>query len=159
MEIPQRLFGVTRPLGSPKSDSSFSARPFKTESQVSLARAPNTEFHLSKECCTRLQRPLTELAMPTLQLVNIAVACNLRTCAVCRLHGAKYAVCRLHGTQNADCMVTEETKDPSKTCDSFSKFQRNLRFSARINFLTKLPNLKENNLCLFDNGYYSFSCL
>ena len=33
------------------------------------------------------------------------VACNLRTCAVCRLHGAKYAVCRLHGTQSADCMV------------------------------------------------------
>ena len=87
------------------------------------------------------------------------VACNLRTCAVCRLHGAKYAVCRLHGTQSADCMVTVQTKDPSKTCDSFSKFQRNLRFSARINFLTKLPNLKENNLCLFDNGYYSFSCL
>ena len=86
------------------------------------------------------------------------VACNLRTCAVCRLHGAKYAVCRLHGTQSADCMVTVQTKDPSKTCDSFSKFQRNLRFSARINFLTKLPNLKENNLCLFDNGYYSFSC-
>ena len=87
------------------------------------------------------------------------VACNLRTCVVCRLHGAKYAVCRLHGTQSADCMVTVQTKDPSKTCDSFSKFQRNLRFSARINFLTKLPNLKENNLCLFDNGYYSFSCL
>ena len=56
-------------------------------------------------------------------------------------------------------MVTVQTKDPSKTCDSFSKFQRNLRFSARINFLTKLPNLKENNLCLFDNGYYSLSCL
>ena len=56
-------------------------------------------------------------------------------------------------------MATVQTKDPSKTCDSFSKFQRNLRFSARINFLTKLPNLKENNLCLFDNGYYSFSCL
>ena len=73
----------------------------------------------------------------------IYVACNLRTCAVCRLHGAKYAVCRLHGTQSADCMVTVRTKDPSKTCDSFSKFQRNLRFSARINFLTKLPNLKE----------------
>ena len=119
----------------------------------------------------------------------VYVACNLRTCAVCRLHGAKYAVCRLHGkqsadcmvtvfvcncciccmqsenlrslhgTQSADCMVTVQTKDPSKTCDSFSKFQRNLRFSARINFLTKLPNLKENNLCLFDNGYYSFSCL
>ena len=87
------------------------------------------------------------------------VACNLRTCAVCRLHGAKYAVCRLHGTQSADCMVTVQTKDPSKTCDSFSKFQRNLRFSARINFLTKLPHLKENNLCLFDIGYYSFSCL
>ena len=67
------------------------------------------------------------------------VACNLRTCAVCRLHGAKYAVCRLHGakyavcrlhgakyavcrlhgTQSADCMVTVQTKDPSKTCDSF----------------------------------------
>ena len=31
------------------------------------------------------------------QLVYIYVACNLRTCAVCRLHGAKYAVCRLHG--------------------------------------------------------------
>ena len=61
--------------------------------------------------------------------------------------------------QSADCMVTVQTKDPSKTCDSFSKFQRNLRFSARINSLTKLPNLKENNLCLFDNGYYSFSCL
>ena len=61
--------------------------------------------------------------------------------------------------QSADCMVTVQTKDPSKTCDSFSKFQRNLRFSARINFLTKLPHLKENNLCLFDNGYYSFSCL
>ena len=61
--------------------------------------------------------------------------------------------------QSADCMVTVQTKDPSKTCDSFSKFQRNLRFSARINFLTKLPNLKENNLCLFDNGYYLFSCL
>ena len=89
----------------------------------------------------------------------ICVACNLRTCAVCSLHGAKYAVCRLHGTQSADCIVTVQTKDPSKTCDSFSKFQRNLRFSARINFLTKLPNLKENNLCLFDNGYYSFSCL
>ena len=69
----------------------------------------------------------------------IFVACNLRTCAVCRLHGAKYAVCRLHGTQSADCMVTVQTKDPSKTCDSFSKFQRSLRFSARINFLTKLP--------------------
>ena len=55
-------------------------------------------------------------------------------------------------------MVTVQTKDPSKTCDSLSKFQRNLRFSTRIN-LTKLPNLKENNLCLFDNGYYSFSCL
>ena len=78
----------------------------------------------------------------------IYVACNMRTCAVCRLHGAKHAVCRLHGTQSADCMVTVQTKDPSKTCDSFSKFQRNLRFSARINFLTKLPNLKENNLCL-----------
>ena len=89
----------------------------------------------------------------------VYVACDLRTCAVCRLHGAKYAVCRLHGTQSADCMVTVQTKDPSKTCDSFSKFQRNLRFSARINFLTKLPNLKENNLCLFDNGYYSLSCL
>ena len=89
----------------------------------------------------------------------VDVACNLRTCAVCRLHGAKYAVCRLHGTQSADCMVTVQTKDPSKTCDSFSKFQRNLRFSARINFLTKLPHLKENNLCLFDNGYYSFPCL
>ena len=89
----------------------------------------------------------------------VYVACNLRTCAVCRLHVAKYAVYRLHGTQSADCMVTVQTKDPSKTCDSFSKFQRNLRFSARINFLTKLPNLKENNLCLFDNGYYSFSCL
>ena len=74
------------------------------------------------------------------------VACNLRTCAVCTLHGAKYAVCRLHGTQSADCMVTVQTKDPSKTCDSFSKFQRNPRFSARINFLTKLPDLKENNL-------------
>ena len=49
----------------------------------------------------------------------IAVACNLRICAVCRLHGAKYAVCRLHGTQSADCMVTVQTKDPSKTCDSF----------------------------------------
>ena len=49
----------------------------------------------------------------------ISVACNLRTCAVCRLHGAKYAVCRLHGTQSADCMVTVQTKDPSKTCDSF----------------------------------------
>ena len=72
--------------------------------------------------------------------------------AVCTLHGAKYAVCRLHGTQSADCMATVQT-------NSFSKFQRNLRFSARINFLTKLPNLKENNLCLFDNGYYSFSCL
>ena len=84
-----------------------------------------------------------------LRLPVIHVACNLRTCAVCRLHG----------TQSADCMVTVQTKDPSKTCDSFSKFQRNLRFSARINFLTKLPNLKENNLCLFDNGYYSFSCL
>ena len=47
------------------------------------------------------------------------VACNLRTCAVCRLHGAKYAVCRLHGTQSADCMVTVQTKDPTKTCDSF----------------------------------------
>ena len=82
----------------------------------------------------------------------IYVACNLRTCAVCRLHGAKYAVCRLHGMQSADCMVTVQT-------NSFSKFQRNLRFSARINFLTKLPNQKENNLCLFDNGYYSFSCL
>ena len=70
---------------------------------------------------------------------GIYVACNLRTCAVCRLHGAKYAVCRLHGTQSADCMVTVQTKDSSKTCDSFSKFQRNLRFSARINFLTKLP--------------------
>ena len=51
-----------------------------------------------------------------------SVACNLRTCAVCRLHGAKYAVCRLNGTQSADCMVTVQTKDPSKTCDSFSKF-------------------------------------
>ena len=56
-------------------------------------------------------------------------------------------------------MVTVQTKDPSKTCVSFSKFQRNLTFSARINFLTKLPYLKENNLCLFYNGYYSFSCL
>ena len=83
------------------------------------------------------------------------VACNLRTCAVYRLHGAKYAVCRLHGSQSADCMVTVQTKDPSNTCDSFSKFQRNLRFSARFNFLTKLTN----NLCLFDNGCYSFSCL
>ena len=97
--------------------------------------------------------------IPGMTLRSVCVACNLRTCAVCRLHGAKYAVCRLHGTQSADCMVTVQTKDPSKTCDSFSKFQRNLRFSARINFLTKLPNLKENNLCLFDNGYYSFSCL
>ena len=61
-------------------------------------------------------------------VVNDYVAYNLRTCAVCRLHGAKYAVCRLHGTQSADCMVTMQTKDPSKTCDSFSKFQRNLRF-------------------------------
>ena len=84
------------------------------------------------------------------------VACNLRTCAVCRLHEAKYAVCRLHGTQSADCMVRSLQTAWSH---SFSKFQRNLRFSARINFLTKLPNLKENNLCLFDNGYYSFSCL
>ena len=83
---------------------------------------------------------------------HIYVACNLRTCAVCRLHGAKYAVCRLHDTQSADCMATVQT-------NSFSKFQRNLRFSARINFLTKLRNLKENNLCLFDNGYYSFSCI
>ena len=89
----------------------------------------------------------------------IDVACNLRTCAVCRLHGAKYAVCRLHGTQSADCMVTVQTKDPSKTCDSFSKFQQNLRFSARINFLTKLPHLKKITSVSFDNGYYSFSCL
>ena len=43
--------------------------------------------------------------------IVIYVACNLRTCAVCRLHGAKYAVCRLHGTQSADCMVTVQTKD------------------------------------------------
>ena len=57
--------------------------------------------------------------------------------------------------QSADCIVRSlqtawswHTKDPSKTCDSFSKFQRNLMFSARINFLTKLPNLKESNLCL-----------
>ena len=85
-------------------------------------------------------------------ITGIYVACNLRTCAVCRLHGAKYAVCRLHGTQSADCMATVQT-------NSFSKFQRNLLFSARINFLTKLPNLMESNLCLFDNGYYSFSCL
>ena len=91
--------------------------------------------------------------------VYVYVACNLRTCAVCRLHGAKYAVCRLHGTQSSDCMVTVQTKGPSKTCDDFSKLQRNLRFSARINFLTKLPNIKGNNLCLFDIGYYSFSCL
>ena len=81
---------------------------------------------------------------------TVFVACNLRTCAVCRLHGA---------AQSADCMVTAQTKDPSKTCDSLSKFLQNLRLSARMNFLTKLPNLKENNLCLFDNGYYSFSCL
>ena len=67
---------------------------------------------------------------------DVVVACNLRTCAVFRLHGAKYAVCRLHGTQSADCMVTVQTKDPR---DSFSKFQRNLGFSARINFLTKRP--------------------
>ena len=53
--------------------------------------------------------------------------------------GAKYAVCRLHGTQSADCMVTVQTKDPSKTCDSLSKFQRNLRF----NFLTKLPTKRK----------------
>ena len=72
----------------------------------------------------------------TLIVAGIYVACNLRTCAVCRLYGAKYAVCRLHGTQSADCMATAQT-------NSFSKFQRNLRFSARINFLTKLPNLKE----------------
>ena len=72
---------------------------------------------------------------------------------------AQSADCMGLSMQSADCMVTVQTKDPSKTCDSFSKFQRNLRFSARINFLTKLPYLKENNLCLFDNGYYSFSCL
>ena len=39
-------------------------------------------------------------------ITHVSVACNLRTCAVCRLHGAKYAVCRLHGAQSADCMVT-----------------------------------------------------
>ena len=77
---------------------------------------------------------------PVVANVGEYVACNLRTCAVCRLHGAKYAVCRLHGAQSADCMVTVQTKDPR---DSFSKFQRNLRFSARINFLTKLPNLRK----------------
>ena len=33
------------------------------------------------------------------------VACNLRTCAVCRLHGSKYAVCRLHGAKYAVCRL------------------------------------------------------
>ena len=51
------------------------------------------------------------VAAPT-YLPSVSIACNLRTCAVCRLHGAKYAVCRLHGTQSADCMVTVQTKDP-----------------------------------------------
>ena len=76
------------------------------------------------------------------------VACNLRTCAVCRLHGAKYAVCRLHGAQSADCMVTFFFEISAKS----QVFREN-------QLLDKLPNLKENNLCLFDNGYYSFSCL
>ena len=122
------------------------------------AASPSTTVRAAcsrvRGCCNNrcMQRSAKKI------VCGVYVACNLRTCAVCRLHGAKYAVCRLHGTQSADCMVTV-TKDPSKTCDSFSKFQRNLRFSARINFLTKLPYLKDNNLCLFDNGYYSFSCL
>ena len=64
--------------------------------------------------------------------------------AICEL--AQSADCMGLNMQSADCMVqsadymlTMQTKDPSKTCDSFSKFQGNLRFSARINFLTKLP--------------------
>ena len=69
---------------------------------------------------------------------------------------AQSADCMGLSMQSADCMVRSLQTAWSH---SFSKFQRNLRFSARINFLTKQPNLKENNLCLFDNGYYSFSCL
>ena len=80
---------------------------------------------------------------------------------------AQSADCMGPSMQSADCMVRSlqtawspcRLKTPQKLAIFFSKFQRNLRFSARINFLTKLPYIKENNLCLFDNGYYSFSCL